>query len=217
MDGTPCQVKVPITFTPLCVSSSSGSSDGSSGGSSGGASSGASSQSSESSGSESSGGDGCVEMSATFSFNHLDGEEVPWTNTGSGGGQAAMTRTSDAQTLISQKFNFNLPSGGTVVGLTATYTLSAPGNDVEGVEAGIVALVSSGTAASKGFGNDNYWPTSQQDWALGSDTDTWGQSWGTDEFNSGVSLWLFNVQQSLLRDDVTAYVHEVKLRVCYVL
>jgi len=197
-DGTPCQVKVQIDFTPDCSSSSSSSSGA---------------------GSSSSGGVNCVEKTAAYSWNIDDGPEHAWTNTGSGDGEVAMDRTSDAQTLAVNDFGFSLPSGGTVVGLTATYSIEAPGNDTNGVEAGSVQIKTSLTTSDyKGLTGGALWPTSQGEYALGSDTDTWGETWGTAEFNNnGVTVELSAVEQTTLNDDVTAYVYWVKLRVCYVL
>ena len=100
---------------------------------------------------------------------------------------------------------------------TVTYNIICTTNEVNGVEAGTVTLSSSGKSGTKSlFDGDNVWPNSAEDKVLGGSTDTWGETWTTDHFNSAsLKVELQDVEQSISFNDHDATVNSVKIRVCY--
>ncbi|WP_339912211.1 hypothetical protein [Symmachiella dynata] len=202
----------------------SGSSD--SGVSSGEESSGAS-ESGESSGggesgtggenSSSSANDTCVEKTATDSDTVDDGGDEEWERLGGGRGEVSLGQNDSAQTLRCFDFNFSLPSGKTVVGITVTYNLECSNNAANDVVGGEVTVTSGSKSGTKSlFVGDGVWPDSETDEIVGSEGDTWGESWTTDDFNAfGLQVDLSAVEHLGNANTRTAEVNSVKLKVCY--
>lgn len=202
----------------------SGSSD--SGVSSGGESSGASESgvSSGEGGSDSSGNSSdssasvtCVEKISTDSDKVDDGGDVAWERLGSGKGEVSLGQNQSAQNLRCFGFNFSLPTGKTVVGITVTYNIECSGNAGNDVVGGDVTVTSGSKTATKSlYVGDDLWPTSATDEIMGGEGDTWGESWTTDHFNSfGLQVDLTSVEHLSNLNTRTAEVNSVKLKVCY--
>ncbi len=207
------------------------SSSGESGGGESGTGSGGESGGESGSGGESSGGSGggsgtesgsgsggivCETATASASQNVNDGNDVAWV-AGGGSGSVTLDRQDTAQTLQFSDFDFELPAGKSVVGITATVNIISPDNEVDGIEAGTVGIVSGSKTGGKDlFSGDNLWPTTATDKVLGGDSETWGEDWTTDDFNSTeLKVNLTQVEQSDDNDEHDATVNSVTLRVCY--
>jgi len=162
----------------------------------------------------------CVISQATDSINVNDGGQWPWANTGDGGGDCGLDRTSDSQKLRSNTFNFDdlLPVGKTVVGITAIIKLKAPMNVANGVEDGAIQI-STATSGKSSDARQLYsglWPTGSTEVSIGGDSDTWGENWITDDFfNAQIRVDIFQVLQDTASITINANIDSVKLRVCY--
>ena len=160
----------------------------------------------------------CGEETAASSQNMNDGNDVAWMASG-GSGTVILDRQEVAQTLETSDFGFSLPPGKTVVGITATLNIASPDNESNGIEAGLVAVISGSKSGSRPLfpSGDNLWPTGATDQVVGGDDDTWDEDWTTDDFNSSaLKVNLLNVEQSLNNNEHTGTVNSVKLKVCYV-
>ncbi len=206
------------------ASESGGGSSAESGASSGGASSGASESGGSSGGGESGGGSSdssaavtCVEKSATDADNVDDGGDQEWERLGGGRGEVTLGPNDSAQTLRCFDFNFLLPSGKTVVGITVTYNIECSANGSNDVVGGEVTVTSGGKSGTKSlFVGDGVWPDDATDEIVGGEGDTWGASWTTDDFNAfGLQVDLTSVEHLSGVAGRTAEVHSTKLKVCY--
>ena len=88
--------------------------------------------------------------------------------------------------LIASNFNFNIPVGATICGITVDIEKSSANivNLLSSIEDNVVSLVMNGALTGNNEATTSAWPSTDSWTSYGSSSDTWGTAWTPADVNS---------------------------------
>jgi len=156
---------------------------------------------------------------STFSNVTFSGSDTLWSNPQSAQSSdnthatSSIYRNQQSAYLQATNFNYNIPSGATIKGITVGVEKKASSSSR--ISDYRLSLVRNSAVETADYANGTEWGTSDATVNYGGSTDLWSATWAPADINNANFGVAFSAQHDSNHDNITASVDKINMSVCY--